>query len=107
MLQILGVREEGSGRIGTERELQRETEKRGGVIKRVMAGGDTVFFALHLLWVHWSRVHWGRGQDLGLEPGDMHWSWNWGTRPGLEEDVFNVRTGTQPGSMFPQGRYWT
>lgn len=23
------------------------------------------------------------------------------------EDVFSVRTGTQPGSMFPQGRYWT
>lgn len=85
MLQMLGVREEGSGRIEAEGESYREKEKRGGVIKRVVAGGDTVFFfALHLLWAHWSRVHWGRGQELGLEPGDIHWSWNWGIRPGLD-----------------------
>lgn len=71
-----------------------------------MAGGDTVFFALHLLWAHWSRVHWGRGQELELEPRDRRWSWNWGIGPELE-DVLNVRTGTQPGSMFPQGRCWT
>lgn len=84
------------------RESYIEEEKKGGVIERVMASGDTVFFGLHLLWAHWSRVHWGRGQELGLEPGEMHWSWNCGTRPGLW-DVFNVRTGTHPGSMFPRG----
>lgn len=52
-----------------ERERNEKKEK-GGVIKRDMAGGDTVFFALHLFWAHWSRVHWGRGRELGLEPGD-------------------------------------
>lgn len=61
--------------VDRKRESCREKEKRGGVIKPVMAGGDTVFFALHLLWAHWSRVHWGRGQEVGLEPGDRHWSW--------------------------------
>lgn len=69
MLQILGVRKEESGRI-EKRERESNGERRGGVIKRVMAGGDTVFLALHLLWAHWSRVHWGRGRELGLEPGD-------------------------------------
>lgn len=51
MLQILGSegRREWEDR---DRGNNREAEKRGGVIKGVMAGGDIVFFfpALHLLW---------------------------------------------------------
>lgn len=41
---------------------------------------------------------------LGERPGSGTVAWG----QALElEDVFNVRTGTRPGSMFPQGRYWT
>lgn len=58
-----------------------EKEKRGGVTNQVMAAGDTLSLALHLLWVHWSRVHWGRGRELRPGPGDIHCSW--GIRPEL------------------------
>lgn len=40
-------------------------EEEGGVIRQVMTSGDTVLLRFHLLWVNWSRVHWGRGQELG------------------------------------------
>lgn len=80
-----------------ERERNEKKEK-GGVIKRDMAGGDTVFFALHLLWAHWSRVHWGRGRELGLEPGDKT----------LELDQERV-CALEPSLIvcFHRGLYWT
>lgn len=63
-----------------------------------MAGGDTVFFAPHLLWAHWSRVHWGRGRELGLEPGDKT----------LELDQERV-CALEPSLIvcFHRGLYWT
>ncbi|CAB1414370.1 unnamed protein product [Pleuronectes platessa] len=56
-----------------------------------MAGGDTVFFALHLLWANWSTVHWGRGRELGLGARDGRSCWNWGMGPVLE-DMFKDGT---------------
>jgi len=87
-----------------DRKRTREDEERGGVFKRVM-GGDTVFFALHLLWAHWSRVYWGRGREVELEPGDRLWSWNWGIGPKME-DMFNVSTGARSCTVYSQGCKW-
>lgn len=76
MLQILGVREEGSGRIEAERESR---EKMGGVIKRVITGGDTVILWLSICYgCNGQECTGGEARNLGM-------------------------CGPQPQSMLPRG----
>lgn len=64
MLQILGVREEGSGRIEAERESR---ERMGGVIKRVITGGDTVILWLSICYgCNSQECTGGEARNLGM-----------------------------------------